>query len=208
MDRRQAHTSLGFFQWCRIHSFCFPNGLWTAIRIVPNGLQFIPRVPTYTTAAFILQPLPKNWNFLVLVFSRIRSKPMWTLGKVDYAWVRPYWYPASYSPSWTYHLAKGTHQPTYLLILGCEWTDRWSRSCSWCWFFENELSLSPSLQPGVQMLNISQSNDPTEKAQCRPCFPRLYGKKQPVGDMQEIVLLSIDDVHWHHSRILATKNIF
>ena len=115
-------------------------------------------------------------NFLVLVFSRIRSKPMWTLGKVDYAWVRPYWYPAFYSPSWTYHFAKGTHQPTYLLILGCEWTDRWSRSCSWCWFFENELSLSLSLQPGVQMLNISQSNDPTEKAQCRPCFPRLYGK--------------------------------
>ena len=150
--------------------------LVSAIRIVPNGLQLIPRVPACTTAAFILQPLPKNWNFLVLVFSRIRSKPMWTLGKVDYAWVRPYWYPAFYSPSWTYHLAKGTHQPTYLLILGCEWTDRWSRSCSWCWFFENELSLSLSLQPGVQMLNISQSNDPTEKAQCRPCFPRLYGK--------------------------------
>lgn len=138
----------------------------SAIRIVPNGLQFIPRVPACTTAAFILQPLPKNWNFLVLVFSRIRSKPMWTLGKVDYAWVRPYWYPAFYCPSWTYHLAKGTHQPTYmyLLILGCEWTDRWSRSCSWCWFFENELSLNLSLQPGVQMLNISQSNDPTEKA--------------------------------------------
>ena len=50
--------------------------LVSAIRIVPNGLQFIPRVPACTTAAFILQPLPKNWNFLVLVFSRIRSKPM------------------------------------------------------------------------------------------------------------------------------------
>ena len=36
----------------------------------------------------------------------------------------------------------------------------------------------------------------------------IVRKKQPVGDMQEIVLLSIDDVLWHHTRILATKNIF
>ena len=39
-------------------------------------------------------------------------------------------------------------------------------------------------------------------------LPEIVRKKQPVGDMQEIVLLSIDDVHWHHTRILATKNIF
>ena len=39
-------------------------------------------------------------------------------------------------------------------------------------------------------------------------LPAIVRKKQPVGDMQEIVLLSIDDAHWHHSRILATKNIF
>ena len=39
-------------------------------------------------------------------------------------------------------------------------------------------------------------------------LPAIVRKKQPVGDMQEIVLLSIDDVHWHHTRILATKNVF
>ena len=39
-------------------------------------------------------------------------------------------------------------------------------------------------------------------------LPAIVRKKQPVGDIQEIVLLSIDDVNWYHTRILATKKIF
>ena len=156
----------------------------SAIRIVPNGLQLIPRVPACTTAAFILQPLSKNWNFLVLVFSRIRSKPMWTPGKVDYAWVRPYWYPAFYSPSWTYHLAKETHQHTYLLFLGCGWTDRWSRSGSWCWLFENELSLSVPVSNMVSKCWITpKATNPQKKPNAGPasrnCTEKTASRRYP-----------------------------
>ena len=52
-----------------------------------------------------------------------------------------------------------------------------------------------------------KATTPQKKPNAGP-LPAIVRKKQPVGDMQEIVLLSIDDVHWHHSRILATKNIF
>ena len=180
----------------------------SAIRIVPNGLQLIPRVPACTTAAFILQPLPKNWNFLVLVFSRIRSKPMWTLGKVDYAWVRPYWYPAFYSPSWTYHLAKETHQHIicYFLAVGGQidgvdlvvGVDFSKTNCH----FQSQ---SPTWCPNVESLPKQRTH---RKSPMQAPLPAIVRKKQPVGDIQEIVLLSIDDVHWHHTGILATKNIF
>ena len=127
------HTCLGFFQWCRILCFCFPNGLFephelnavvSAIRIVPNGLQFIPRVPACTTAAFILQPLPKNWNFLVLVFSRIRPKPTWTLRAVDYCMSTAILIPSVLLPFLNIPRCQW-NSPTSLYVISWLWVDRW-----------------------------------------------------------------------------------
>ena len=68
-------------------------------------------------------------------------------------------------------------------------------------------SQSPTWCPNVESLPKQRTH---RKSPMQAPLPAIVRKKQPVGDrdIQEIVLLSIDDVHWHHTGILATKNIF